>query len=108
MSHPSARTGDRKFKLRNTVCRALSGAAGLALTLPEPSLAQAQKQEDMIRETKQLVPSQGARGHNTVVRHGATFSSQAGTDPFNFDNIAQRRNLDNRGKEVAKALGDTG
>jgi DNA/RNA endonuclease G (NUC1) len=71
-------------------------------------LTQAQKQEGMIRETKQLVRSQGARGHNAVARHGATFSKQAGTDPFYFGNIAQQGNLDNRGKELAKALGDAG
>jgi hypothetical protein len=71
-------------------------------------LAQAQKQEGMIRETEQLVQSERTCGHNTVARHRATFSSQAGTDPFNVDNIAQQRNLDNRGKELAKALGDAG
>src|SRR5262249_60328200 len=41
-----------------------------------------------------------------VVRHGATFSDQADTDPFNFDNIAKQRNLNEKGKELAKAFGD--
>src|SRR5262249_57671790 len=41
-----------------------------------------------------------------VVRHGATFSDQADTDPFNFDNIAEQRNLNEKGKELAKAFGD--
>jgi len=40
------------------------------------------------------------------VRHGATFSDQADTDPFNFDNIAKQRNLNEKGKELAKAFGD--
>jgi hypothetical protein len=34
------------------------------------------------------------------------FSNQADTDPFNFDNIAKQRNLNDKGKALAKALGD--
>jgi broad specificity phosphatase PhoE len=41
-----------------------------------------------------------------VVRHGATFSDQADTDPFNFDNIAAQRNLNDKGKALAKSFGD--
>jgi broad specificity phosphatase PhoE len=41
-----------------------------------------------------------------VVRHGATFPDQADTDPFNFDNIAAQRNLNDKGKALAKAFGD--
>jgi broad specificity phosphatase PhoE len=41
-----------------------------------------------------------------VVRHGATFPDQADTDPFNFDNITAQRNLNDRGKALAKAFGD--
>ena len=41
-----------------------------------------------------------------VVRHGATFPDQADTDPLNFDNIAAQRNLNDKGKELAKAFGD--
>ena len=41
-----------------------------------------------------------------VVRHGATFPDQADTDPFNFDNIIAQRNLNDRGKALAKAFGD--
>jgi phosphohistidine phosphatase SixA len=41
-----------------------------------------------------------------VVRHGATFSNQADTDPFNFDNVAQQRNLNAKGKELAQAFGN--
>jgi broad specificity phosphatase PhoE len=41
-----------------------------------------------------------------VVRHGATFSDQADTDPLNFDNIAAQRNLNDKGKALAKAFGD--
>jgi phosphohistidine phosphatase SixA len=41
-----------------------------------------------------------------VVRHGATFPDQADTDPLNFDNIAAQRNLNEKGKALAKAFGD--
>jgi len=41
-----------------------------------------------------------------VVRHGATFPDQADADPTNFDNIAAQRNLNDKGKALAKAFGD--
>jgi phosphohistidine phosphatase SixA len=41
-----------------------------------------------------------------VVRHGATFPDRADTDPLNFDNIATQRNLNDKGKALAKAFGD--
>jgi broad specificity phosphatase PhoE len=41
-----------------------------------------------------------------VVRHGATFPDQADTDPFNLDNTAAQRNLNDKGKALAKAFGD--
>jgi broad specificity phosphatase PhoE len=47
-----------------------------------------------------------AGGLVIVVRHGATFPDQADTDPFNFDNIAAQRNLNDKGKALAKAFGD--
>ncbi|MGA2057033.1 MAG: histidine phosphatase family protein [Bradyrhizobium sp.] len=47
-----------------------------------------------------------AGGLILVVRHGATFPDQADTDPLNFDNIAAQRNLNDKGKALAKAFGD--
>ena len=41
-----------------------------------------------------------------VVRHGATFPDQADTDPLNFENIAAQRNLNDKGKALAKAFGE--
>jgi hypothetical protein len=65
-------------------------ATSLALTLTGPSLAQSQGPEDLIRDPKQLVQSLRSGGYVIVVRHGATFSDQADTDPFNFNDIAKR------------------
>src|SRR5271170_432678 len=47
-----------------------------------------------------------AGGLVLVVRHGATFPDQADTDPLNFDNIAAQRNLNDKGKALAKAFGE--
>src|SRR5262249_59781873 len=41
-----------------------------------------------------------------VLRHGATFPDRADTDPLNFDNIAAQRNLNDKGKALARAFGD--
>jgi broad specificity phosphatase PhoE len=46
-------------------------------------------------------------GFVIVLRHGATFSDQADTDPFNLDNVAAQRNLNDNGKALAKAFGES-
>jgi phosphohistidine phosphatase SixA len=78
----------------------------LVLTLIGPSSAQSQGPEDLIRDPKQLVQSLRSGGYVIVVRHGATFSDRADTDPFNFNDIAKQRNLNEKGKELAKAFGE--
>jgi phosphohistidine phosphatase SixA len=47
-----------------------------------------------------------AGGFIIVVRHGATFPDRADTDPLNFGNVAAQRNLNDKGKVLAKAFGD--
>jgi len=47
-----------------------------------------------------------AGGHVIVLRHGATHNDQADTDPLNFDNVAKQRQLNDRGRADARALGD--
>jgi len=47
-----------------------------------------------------------AGGLVILVRHGATFTEQADTDPFHPDNIAAQRNLNDKGKALAKAFGE--
>jgi phosphohistidine phosphatase SixA len=51
--------------------------------------------------------AQALRGGGLVIvlRHGATSSDQADTDPLNFDNIAAQRNLNDKGKMLAKEFG---
>src|ERR1700730_14248423 len=48
-----------------------------------------------------------AGGLVIAVRHGATFPDQADTDPLNFENIAAQRNLNDNGKALATAFGDS-
>ena len=47
-----------------------------------------------------------AGGFVIVFRHGATFPDRADTDPLNFGNVAAQRNLNDKGKVLAKAFGD--
>src|ERR1700758_869377 len=86
--------------------RAVGGlivAASLMVLIGPPS---AQGQEGLIRDPKQLAQSLRSGGYVIVVRHGATFSDQADTDPFNFNDVAKQRNLNQKGKEQAKAFGE--
>src|SRR5262249_24374630 len=93
----------RMFSRRAVGC--LVVATSLVL-MTGPFLAQSQGQEVAIRDEKQLVESLRSGGYVIFVRHGATFSDQADTDPFNFDSVAKQRNLNEKGKELAKAFGD--
>jgi broad specificity phosphatase PhoE len=57
-------------------------------------------------DDKSLAEALRGGGLVIVVRHGATFADQADTDPFHPDNIAAQRNLNDKGKDLAKAFGD--
>jgi phosphohistidine phosphatase SixA len=48
-----------------------------------------------------------AGGHVIVLRHGATHADQADTDPFNIKNIAQQRQLNDKGRELAATIGES-
>lgn len=45
-------------------------------------------------------------GYIIVLRHGATHADQADTDPLNLDNVAKQRQLNDKGRADAKAIGD--
>ena len=72
----------------------LCGALGYAI----PSRAAA--------DNANLIQALRAGGFVIVVRHGATFPDQADTDPLNFDRFTAQRNLNDKGKALAKAFGD--
>jgi phosphohistidine phosphatase SixA len=46
-------------------------------------------------------------GHVIVFRHGATHSDQADTDPLNISNLAQQRQLNDQGRALARAIGES-
>jgi phosphohistidine phosphatase SixA len=56
---------------------------------------------------KDIAQALRAGGLVIVVRHGATFPDQADTDPLNFENVAAQRNLNDKGKALAKSFGDS-
>ena len=58
-------------------------------------------------DDKALVTALRNGGLVIVVRHGATFPDQADTDPFHLDNIGAQRNLNDNGKALAKAFGES-
>jgi broad specificity phosphatase PhoE len=58
-------------------------------------------------EDKALATALRGGGFVIVVRHGATFPDQADTDPFHLDNVAAQRNLNDNGKALAKAFGES-
>jgi phosphohistidine phosphatase SixA len=45
-------------------------------------------------------------GHVIIIRHGATYMDQADTDPFNLDNVAKQRQLNDAGRAQAKEMGE--
>ncbi len=47
-----------------------------------------------------------AGGYVIVIRHGATHPDQADTDPLNLDNVAKQRQINDKGRADAKAVGD--
>ena len=55
--------------------------------------------EDVLRALR-------AGGYVIVFRHGATHPDQADTDPLNLDNVAKQRQLNDKGRADAKAVGD--
>jgi broad specificity phosphatase PhoE len=79
---------------------ALALAAGLWVLLsgigPHPAMA----------DDKDLAQALRAGGLVIVLRHGATFADQVDAKPIDFDNVAAQRNLNDKGKASAVALGE--
>ena len=52
-----------------------------------------------------LLTTLRAGGQVIVVRHGATHADQADTDPLNLENVAKQRQLNDKGRADARAMG---
>src|SRR6201985_1289082 len=57
-------------------------------------------------DDKDIAQALRAGGLVLVVRHGATFPDQADAAPINFDDVSTQRNLNDKGKALAKSFGD--
>jgi len=91
-----------------TVFTALAGLAILAGDAAPATAQTAQhlEQTGSIADTHSLGEALRAGGLVILVRHGATFSDQADTDPFNLANVTKQRNLNAKGKQLAMAFGE--
>jgi len=81
---------------RTVAALAISSALSAALGMCGPAAAGDQDIAQVLR----------AGGLVIVVRHGATFTDQADTDPLNFADVAAQRNLNDKGKTLARAFGE--
>jgi phosphohistidine phosphatase SixA len=48
-----------------------------------------------------------AGGHVIVIRHGATHTDQADTDPLNIQDTTKQRHLNDQGRALARSIGDS-
>ena len=81
-------------------------AVALAMGLSAMLAVAASTQSPAAASDQEIAQALRAGGLVIVLRHGATFPDKADTDPLNFDNIAAQRNLNDKGKMLAKQFGD--
>src|SRR5437588_10169007 len=79
------------------VCRAMASLAMVLMAVG--ASAQTASVEEILTTPR-------AGGHVLVLRHGATHTDQADTDPLNLDNVAKQRQLNDKGRADARALGE--
>ena len=95
----------------NNSFRRLLAAIGIALGIAtatvaaSTSISHALELSNFVGDTRELAASLRAGGYVILLRHGATFSDQADTDPFNLADSPKQRNLNNKGKALAKSFG---
>ena len=77
--------------------------ATVGLTLFGATASQAQPSKPAYNK---LARELRAGGLVILVRHGATFSNQADLDPKNLADVSKQRNLNDKGKALAKSFGD--
>ena len=84
----------RRMFLRFVCALAAAGAVGMLAPSAEAA------------DDKALAEALRGGGLVIVVRHGATFADQADTDPLHPENVAAQRQLNDKGKDAAKAFGN--
>jgi broad specificity phosphatase PhoE len=93
------------MKIIPTALVSLALLAG-ALTPASAQPAQNHRPAGSIGDVREVTQALHAGGYVILVRHGATFGNQADTDPFNLADITKQRNLNDKGKALAKAFGE--
>jgi phosphohistidine phosphatase SixA len=81
----------------------------VALTLAFATLVASRSHAQIMppapEDSRTLAAALKSGGHVILVRHGATFSNQADADPLHLADVSKQRNLNGKGKELAKAFG---
>ena len=77
-----------------------TGATTYSGSYSSPAPAKPLKLEELVTDMKK-------GGYVIVFRHGATNADQADTDPLHLDNIGAQRLLSDKGRDVAKRVGDS-
>jgi broad specificity phosphatase PhoE len=85
------------FNRRNFTAAGI--ALGLLALVPSAGAETAADDATLLRALR-------AGGHVILIRHGATFTDQADTDPLNFKNVGAQRQLNDKGKALAKNFGE--
>lgn len=104
MSGPStvARQSERPAAQQNTggtsTMKTLQRVGALFLLLLGSSAASAEDPRELISALK-------GGGYVVVFRHGATDESQKDIYPFNFDDMKAQRQLNDKGREMARQIG---
>jgi broad specificity phosphatase PhoE len=80
----------------------LAGAAAPVLA----QNAQTSRAPNPVGDVSGLLQDLRGGGNVILLRHGATFSNQADTDPFTFTDLSKQRNLNDKGRELAHAFGE--
>src|SRR5262245_27283260 len=88
------------MRARTTVAAFLLTLCIIAASGPWATVAWSQS-----ASVPEILPALRAGGYVIVVRHGATHADQADTDPLNLDNVAKQRQLNDKGRADARALG---
>jgi phosphohistidine phosphatase SixA len=90
-------------KLSRRIFIVLTAATGIALGSGSSPLSSVRASEMV--DYKTLGTRLKSGGFVILVRHGATFSNQADTNPFDLTDISKQRVLNDKGKELARAFG---
>src|SRR5215510_6934331 len=91
----------RRYHTREPRMKIILSALAAAILAFGAAQASAQSPDN----NKDLAAALRRGGYVILMRHGATFSDQADTDPFNLADVTKQRNLNDKGKELARAFG---